>query len=76
MNNKQTRNRILVYLAFTFGLTWAYNLLLVYPVANGQTLTGVPAVALQLLVAASMLFPSIGVLLTRLGIAYPQQECI
>ena len=66
MSNKQTRNRILIYLAITFGLTWAYCLLLVYPLANGQALTGVPAMALQLLVAAAMFFPSIGVLLTRL----------
>ena len=66
MSNKQNRNRILIYLAITFGLTWAYCLLLVYPLAKGQSLTGVPAVALQLLVAACMFFPSIGVLLTRL----------
>ena len=66
MSNKQTRNRILIYLAVTFGLTWAYCLLLVYPMANGQSLSGVPAVALQLLVAACMFFPAIGVLLTRL----------
>ena len=66
MNNKQTRNRILIYLAITFVLTWLYCLLLVYPLANGQALTGVPALALQLLVAACMFFPAIGVLLTRL----------
>ena len=75
MDNKQNRNRILIYLAFTFGLTWAYNLLLVYPVANGQTLSGVPAVALQLLVAASMFFPSIGVLLTRLVTKEGFRDC-
>ena len=66
MSNKQTRNRILIYLAITFVLTWLYCLLLVYPLANGQALTGVPAMALQLLVAAAMFFPAIGVLLTRL----------
>ena len=50
MNNKHTRNRILIYLAITFLLTWLYCLLLVYPLAKGQSLAGVPAVALQLLV--------------------------
>ena len=33
---------------------------------NGETLSGVPAVMTQLLVAAAMFFPTIGVLLTRL----------
>ena len=47
--NKQDRNRILIYLGITFSITWAYCLLLLYPVAGGQNLTGVPAMALQLL---------------------------
>ena len=65
-NNKQTLARILIYIGITFALTWLYCLLLVYPLANGESLTGVPAIALQLLVAACMFFPAIGVLLTRL----------
>ena len=65
-NNKQNTKRILLYILITFGLTWAYCLLLVYPLANGESLTGVPAIALQLLVAACMFFPALGVLLTRL----------
>lgn len=65
-NNKQDVKRILLYILLTFGLTWAYCLLLVYPLANGESLTGVPAIALQLLVAACMFFPALGVLLTRL----------
>jgi len=64
--NKQDRNRILIYLGITFSITWAYCLLLLYPVAGGQNLTGVPAMALQLLTAAVMFIPSVGVLLTRL----------
>ena len=66
MNNKQTRNRILIYLSITFAITWAYCLLLLYPVAGGENLTGVPAMALLLLTAAVMFVPSVGVLLTRL----------
>ena len=63
---KQDLKRILIYILVTFGLTWAYCLLVVYPVANGESLSGVPALATQLLVAAAMFFPAIGVLLTRL----------
>ena len=58
--------RILLYILITFGLTWIYCLLVVYPLAKGESLSGVPALATQLLVAAGMFFPSIGVLLTRL----------
>lgn len=63
---KQDLKRILVYLAITFGLTYGYCFLILYPLVRGQTLSGVPAVATQLLVAACMFFPAIGVLLTRL----------
>ena len=64
--DKQDMKRILIYIGITFGLTWAYCLAIVYPVANGTSLSGVPAMATQLAVAATMFFPSIGVLLTRL----------
>jgi len=63
---KQDFKRILVYILITFGMTWIYCLLVIYPLANGETLNGVPAMATQLLVAAAMFFPAIGVLLTRL----------
>ena len=63
---KQDLKRILVYLAITFSLTYGYCFLILYPLVRGQTLSGVPAVATQLLVAACMFFPAIGVLLTRL----------
>ena len=63
---KQDFKRILLYLLITFGLTWIYCLLVVYPLANGETPDGVPALATQLLVAACMFFPAIGVFLTRL----------
>ena len=63
---KQDLKRILIYILVTFGLTWAYCLLVVYPLANGESLSGVPALATQLLVAAGMFFPAVCVLLTRL----------
>lgn len=63
---KQDLKRILIYILVTFGLTWAYCLLVVYPLANGESLSGVPSLATQLLVAAAMFFPAFGVLLTRL----------
>ena len=65
-NKKQDLTRILVYILITFALTWTYCLLVVYPLANGEPLNGVPALATQLLVAAAMFFPAAGVFLTRL----------
>ena len=63
---KQDLKRILVYLTVTFGLTWGYCFLILYPVINGEALSGIPSVAAQLLTAVCMFFPAIGVLLTRL----------
>ena len=64
--NKQDLKRILLFLGITFGLTWSYCLLVLYPVVNGASLSGVPSVAAQLMTAVCMFFPAIGVLLTRL----------
>lgn len=63
---KQDLKRILVYVFITFLLTYGYCFLILYPVINGETLSGVPSLTAQLLTAAVMFFPSIGVLLTRL----------
>lgn len=63
---KQDWKRILSYILITFGMTWGYCLLVLYPVVNGESLNGVPTIAAQLLTAVCMFFPSIGVLLTRL----------
>ena len=63
---KQDLKRVVIYIIITFALTWLYCLLVVYPIANGETLSGIPAVATQLLVAAAMFFPSVGVFVTRL----------
>lgn len=57
--------RVIIFLAVTFGLTWAYEFGVVYPITTG-TLTGVPPVVSQLAVGAAMFFPAIGVLVTRL----------
>ena len=62
----QDLKRILVYVFITFLLTYGYCFLILYPVINGETLSGVPSLTAQLLTAAVMFFPSIGVLLTRL----------
>ena len=64
--NKQDWKRILIFLAITFGMTWGYCLLVLYPMANGASLNGIPSIELQLLTAAVMFFPALGVLLTRL----------
>lgn len=57
--------RILIFLGVTFGLTWAYEFGVVYPVSSGA-LTGVPPIAAQFVTGAAMFFPAIGVLVTRL----------
>lgn len=68
--NKKTNSletkRIFIYLAITFLLTYGYCFAIIYPLANGENLLGIPAAATQFLVAAGMFFPAIGVLLTRL----------
>ena len=40
---KQDLKRILIYVIITFALTWVYCLLVVYPIARGETLSGIPA---------------------------------
>lgn len=63
---KLESKRILIYIGSTFTLTWIYCFAVIYPMMSGETLSGVPAVATQLLVAATMFFPAIGVLITRI----------
>lgn len=62
----QDLKRVLLFLLITFGLTWAYCLLVLYPTVNRESLSGVPSIAAQLLTVVCMFFPTIGVLLTRL----------
>jgi membrane protease YdiL (CAAX protease family) len=63
---KQDLKRIWIYLGITFGLTWGYCFLVLYPFIHGESLSGVPSMLAQLMTAACMFFPAIGVLLTRL----------
>lgn len=65
-NQKSETKRICIYIGITFALTWIYCLAVIYPMMRGETLSGVPAVMTQFLVAAAMFFPAIGVLVTRL----------
>lgn len=58
--------RVLIYLVITFTITWGFCLLVLYPVINGEALSGIPSMVAQLLVVVIMFFPSIGVLVTRL----------
>ena len=63
---KQDLKRILIYVGITFLLTCGYCFLILYPVVGGGSLSGVPTLLSQLLTAAVMFFPAVGVLLTRL----------
>ena len=63
---QQNLTRVLVYIGITFAVTWLYCLAILYPVIQGETLSGVPSMAAQLLTAVVMFFPALGVVLTRL----------
>ena len=63
---KQDLKRVIVFIVITFALTWLYSIFLIYPIASGEALNGIPSMTTQLTVAAAMFFPAIGVLLTRI----------
>lgn len=67
--------RIVVFLVVTFGLTWAYEFGVVYPVASGG-IQGVPPAATQLVIGAAMFFPAIGVVITRLVTREGFKNCV
>ena len=62
--------RALVFLAITFGITYAYDFLVVYPIAQGSAPYASeflsPDLAYMVAVALTMFFPALGVVLTRL----------
>ena len=62
--------RALVFLAITFGITYAYDFLVVYPIAQGTAPYASeflsPDLAYMVAVALTMFFPALGVVLTRL----------
>lgn len=63
---RQDLIRVLVYIGITFAVKWLYCLAILYPVIRGETLSGVPSMAAQLLTMVVMFFPALGVVLTRL----------
>ena len=62
----QVVKRIAVYVIITFVLTWAYWLLVSYPLAQSTSEGIASSQMLQLSIAPAMLFPALGVVLTRL----------
>lgn len=60
------RLRIIVYIAFAYGLAWLLWFALAYPMATGSGLSGIPETMIQVVVAAGMFAPALAVLLTRL----------
>ena len=64
--DRQNLKRILLYIGITFLITYGYCFLLLHPVIRGESLSGVPSMATQLLTSAVMFFPALGVLITRL----------
>ena len=71
--------RALVFLAITFGITYAYDFLVVYPIAQGTAPYASeflsPDLAYMVSVALTMLFPALGVVLTRLVTREGFQMC-
>lgn len=65
-NKKLETKRIIIYLAITFIMTYAYCFGVVYPINNSANVRTELSAISGLLIAAIMFFPSIGVLLTRL----------
>ena len=61
---KLETKRNVLFLVITFGLSWGYCFGIVRPLVDSAGLMGVPSVAAQLAVAAMMLFPALGVVLT------------
>lgn len=66
INQKLETKKIILYIGITFALTYGYCFMVLYPLMQGESLSGVPTVMTQFLVAAAMFFPAIGVLITRL----------
>ena len=62
----KTKKQLITYIIVTFALTWAFEIGVIWPAAKGESLSGAPALMLQLLVSGCMFFPALGMLLTRL----------
>lgn len=72
--------RALVFLAITFGITYAYDFLVVYPIAQGTAPYASeflsPDLAYMVAVALTMFFPALGVVLTRLVTREGFRNCV
>lgn len=72
--------RDLVFLAITFGITYAYDFLVVYPIAQGTAPYASeflsPDLAYMVAVALTMFFPALGVVLTRLVTREGFRNCV
>ena len=65
--NKQLETkRIITYIVITFLMTYIYCFVVIYPLMNNEAISQALAPIAQLLIAAAMFFPALGVLLTRL----------
>lgn len=67
--------RIIVFLSVTFALSWVYELAVVYPLADGDISQGSPMMT-TFAIGAVMLFPAIGVALTRLLTREGFKNCV
>lgn len=67
--------RILIFLAITFTLTWTYEFVVVYPLIEGD-LSQQPSMTATFAIGAAMLFPAIGVVLTRLVTREGFRNCV
>lgn len=75
-NNKRIETRrILTYIGITFGITWLYALLVIYPIMNSENLSIVITAIAQFAVAGTMFMPTIGVILTRIITKEGFQDC-
>lgn len=72
--------RTLIFLAITFGITYAYDFAVVYPIAQGAAPYGSeflsPQLAYVAAVALTMFFPALGVVLTRLVTREGFRNCV
>lgn len=67
--------RVWIFVGVTFLLTWTYEFLVVYPLADGDVSQGISPVT-TMAIAAAMFFPAIGVLVTRLVTHEGFKNCV
>ncbi len=71
------RHRALTFVVVTFALTWAYELIVVYPlVESNLSAFGGPGMIQTFAIAAAMFFPALGVVITRLVTGDGFKHCV